>query len=284
MTLERTLERKHLRGRIKPVVLVLKNGEQKASDQTSGLGRTLLGTVFDPAMTLVGVSTVNERQYRRELERQVKEMNGLVLEELVLIMVTTAYRWVGCWRRKRFDSWMHASVRLSTVTVLFDFARKCAKVKASPKNRNLIIDHADVKIEQDTVHLLESISDALENSHIFKLVRPRLLVRRELQSTWPSVGDALESKALQNWTTCRQSIHDQVMRSHRNRITRPSCDDGTIEPRAAIGWKSSAAKQATELTPRMCIKATDTYGFQSTVCDVSAMLLRSGRDPRRQLI
>ncbi len=62
------------------------------------------------------------------------------------------------------------------------------------------------------------------------------------------------------------------MGSHRNRITRPTCDDRTIETRAAMGWESPAAKQASKLTFGMCIKTANTYGVQSAVRDVSAML------------
>jgi hypothetical protein len=78
------LEQKNLVGRVKPVALLVTNGGERSAAEQSGVGRTFVGTVLDPASTLVGVGTVNERQYRRELYRQVQKMEGIVLDNFRL--------------------------------------------------------------------------------------------------------------------------------------------------------------------------------------------------------
>lgn len=71
--------------KIKPVVLFIRNGDERTKSATdSTIGRTLAGTVFDPVSTLIGVGGISATRYSRDLEREVKSWDGQVFDQFRL--------------------------------------------------------------------------------------------------------------------------------------------------------------------------------------------------------
>ena len=75
---------KGLAQRIRPVFLILTNGETAASPEKTTWAATPLGTIFDPASTLIGVGTSNSARYRSELSCAIMPWGGEIIDDFKL--------------------------------------------------------------------------------------------------------------------------------------------------------------------------------------------------------
>lgn len=82
--LMRIAEQKGLARRIRPVFLILTNGETVSSPEKTMWAATPLGIIFDPATTLIGVGTFSSARYRGELICTIAPWNGEIIDDFKL--------------------------------------------------------------------------------------------------------------------------------------------------------------------------------------------------------
>ena len=82
--LMRIAREKGLAARIRPVFLILTNGETASGEAATKWAATPLGILFDPASTLVGVGTASSTRYRVELGCAIVPWNGEIIDEFKL--------------------------------------------------------------------------------------------------------------------------------------------------------------------------------------------------------
>jgi hypothetical protein len=82
--LMRIAARKGLAPRIRPVFLILTNGETVSSPEKALWAATPLGTIFDPATTLIGVGTSSSARYRDELACAIAPWDGDIVDDFKL--------------------------------------------------------------------------------------------------------------------------------------------------------------------------------------------------------
>src|SRR5262249_3587316 len=74
-------KRRGLANNLRPVILFLTNGDDRArARQESVLGRSILGVLVDPAVTLMGVSAGNAKRFRDDLTRDVEALHGKAID------------------------------------------------------------------------------------------------------------------------------------------------------------------------------------------------------------